>query len=259
MLPLLSCLDVAAQSNSAISQQYQTTHSDVTPASLVEVEMNSTNTIRLATADTSNRLAGVVGAKSLIELSNGKSGVQVVTSGLTLALVSDLNGSIATGDRITASPIAGIGMKATGDAVIVGTAQGDLSKVKQDTRTIKDKQGRSQTVHIGLVAVQVNVAFYSVDSGKASSYVPAFLQSLANNVSGHNVSETRVLIAALVLLLLFFGVAALLYSSVRSSITAIGRNPLSAHAVRKSLFEVGLTVLALLIFCTIIIYVILTA
>jgi hypothetical protein len=59
-------------------------------------------------------------------------------------------------------------------------------------------------------------------------------------------------------LMLFVIVGILLYSAVRSSIISIGRNPLSEQAVHKSLFEVGLAIVGVLIFTVIVIYLILT-
>lgn len=257
VLSIFSAPLVSAQGNSSISQEFKTKDSSVASAALVSIEKDNSNTISLSTMDEADKLLGVVGAKPLIELSGGNSGVQVVTSGLTLALVSDINGKVVNGDKVTASPIEGVGMKATTSAVIVGTAQGDLSSVSTETRTITTKDGKKQTVHIGLLPVQVGVAYYTVDDGKAS-FVPSFLQELANNVSGRNVSPVRVLVAALILLLLFVSITVLLYSAVRSSIISIGRNPLSESAVRKSLVEVGLTVAAVLVFAILIIYLVLT-
>jgi len=65
-------------------------------------------------------------------------------------------------------------------------------------------------------------------------------------------------VAALLVLFLFAAVIILLYSAVRSSIISIGRNPLSENAVRKGLLEVGLTVVGVLAFTVIVIYLILT-
>jgi hypothetical protein len=257
VLCLLSALPVSAQGNSSISQEFKTNDSNVSSAALVGIEKENSNTIELATIKEADKLLGVVGAKPLIELSGGASGVQVVTSGLTLTLVSDINGKVVNGDKVTASPIEGVGMKATENTVIVGTAQGDLANASTEERTITTKDGKKQTVNIGLLPVQVSVAYYTVDDGKAS-YVPAFLQELANNVSGRNVSPVRVLVAALILLLLFVSITVLLYSAVRSSIISIGRNPLSESAVRKSLVEVGLTVGTVLVFAILIIYLVLT-
>lgn len=259
MVALLNYLPVSAQNNSAIAQQYQTEQTGITAASLVSIKEGSSNTVELATADKANRLAGIVSNKPLIELSDGTNGIQVVTSGLTMALVGDVNGAVSAGDKITASPIEGVGMKATTDSVVVGTAQKNLKDVELDSRTITAKDGTKQVVHIGLLPVQVSVAFFSQNSSKETPFVPAFLQSMANGIAGHSVSETRVLIAGIILLLVIVAVAALLYASVRSSIISIGRNPLSAHAVRKSLVEVALGVLAVLLFATIIVYVVLTA
>lgn len=252
-------LPAAAQGNSAIAQQFQTQDSGITPAALVGAVQDNTNSVELATTEHADRLIGVVSNEPLIELSNGGSGVQVVTSGLTMALVSDLNGAVLSGDKIAVSPIEGVGMKATESATIVGTAQSDLSTAQAETRTITDKTGKEVTVEIGLVQMQVGVAYYTPASAQEdSSFMPSFLQEVADNVAGRNVSPMRVLVAALVLLLLFVSVTVLLYSAVRSSIISIGRNPLSQGAVRKSLLQVGLTVVTVLLFGVAIIYLVLT-
>jgi hypothetical protein len=254
MVVLAPSLPVAAQSNSAIAQQFQTTEKDITVASLVGTQQGKANSIELATAKHANRLVGVVSDYPLIELSNGESGVQVVTSGLTKVLVSDLNGAIAAGDKITISPIEGVGMKAMDDTTIVGTAQAALTDTQ--TKTIKDIAGKDVPVHIGLIPVQVGVVSYNAENGK-KTIIPSFLQEVANNVAGRNVSAVRVLMAALILLLLFVSVTILLYSAVRSSIISIGRNPLSERAVRKSLLQVGLTVLGVLSFAVALVYIVL--
>lgn len=258
VLPLFFALPGSAQGNSAIAQGFQTEDQGITAAALVGIEKDNPNSIKLSNIDTADRLVGVVSNNPLIDLSDGGSSVQVVTSGLTYGLVTDLNGDVKNGDKITASPIEGVGMKATESTVVVGTAQGSLSDVESKARTIKDEDGKSQTVRIGLIPIQVSVAYFSVETGKAS-FVPGFLQELANSVAGRNVSPIRVLVAALILLLLFVSVTVLLYSAVRSSIISIGRNPLSESAVRKSLLEVALTVIAVLAFATLTIYLVLTA
>lgn len=257
MLPLSLSVTAVAQSNSAIAQQFRIGEQGITAASLVSLEKDNSNSVVLATVDKSDQLVGVVGSSPLIELSNGESGIQVVTSGTTMALVSDLNGAIFTGDKITVSPISGIGMKAVEGVNVIGTASASLESIKTETREITDKLGKSQTVRIGLIPVQVSAAFYSPTTD-SSEFVPAFLQSMANNITGTAVSPMRVLIAALVLLLVLICVAALIYASIRSSIISIGRNPLSESAVRRSLLQVGGTVFGLLLFATIIITLILT-
>jgi hypothetical protein len=204
-----------------------------------------------------SQLLGVAGTKSLIELSNGQSAVQIVTSGLTQALVSNINGTVKTGDKITASPIAGVGMKATSSILIIGTAQADLSSVKSETRSVTDKSGKRTDVKIGAIPLQVDKVFYEAPSDQ-NSFLPPALQGFANGIAGRQVSAVRVLVASVLVVFLFGTVSILVYSSIRSSIISIGRNPLSENAVRKSLLEVGLTVVGILAFTVIVIYLLLT-
>jgi len=79
------------------------------------------------------------------------------------------------------------------------------------------------------------------------SILPQFLINIAKSVAGRDVSVARVLIALLVLLAGIGSIAVVLYSSVRSSILSIGRNPLAASAVHKSLLEVSLLALGILL------------
>ena len=246
-----------AESTSAISQGFTTTETDLTPGALVSLTSGSQNTIQLGNTERVNQLIGIIGDKPLLELSNSDKEVQVVISGTTLALVSDINGDIKSGDKITASPINGVGMKAHESSLVVGTAQDDLGSVTTTTRTINDKSGQPQSVKVGAVAVQVNVTYYVAPEDQ-NTFLPPFLQSLANSVAGKEVSAVRVLISSLVLIFGFASIAILLYSSIRSSIISIGRNPLSEGAVRKSLFEVGATALGILLVMLIAIYLVLT-
>ncbi len=258
-VPLLFfSVSAAAQGNSSISQRFQANQTGITPAALVSVEKDNPNAVELSDTISASRLVGVVNNQPLIGLSDGESGLDVVTSGNTIALISDVNGAVKTGDKITASPISGVGMKAIEATTIVGVAQASLDSIQTEAREVTDKTGHKRQVRIGLLPVQVGVASYAPEAKEQSSFVPPFLQSIANSVSGRNVSPVRVLVAALILILLFLSITVLLYSSVRSSIISIGRNPLSESAVRKSLFQVGLTVMILLLFAVAIVYLVLT-
>ncbi|MGH7157707.1 MAG: hypothetical protein ACREGD_01320 [Candidatus Saccharimonadales bacterium] len=248
---------LGAQGVSSIAQGFQTTDANIVAGALVSLKSDTPNSVELASPEKADQLIGIVGKDPLIGLSDGNNSVQVVTSGVTMALVSDINGGIKSGDKITASPIEGVGMRATQTGLVVGTAQASLDDVTTNERSIADKQGQQQTVKIGLVPVQVDTVFFAgVASG--SSFVPSVLQDLANSIAGREVSAVRILVAALLLILLLVSVVALIYSSVRSSIISIGRNPLSENAVQKSLLQVMLTTIGLLAFTVILVYLILT-
>ncbi len=246
-----------AESTAAISQGFKTTETDLATGALVSLTSGSQNTIQLSNTDRVNQLIGVIGDKPLIELSNSDKEAQVVISGTTLTLVSDINGDIKTGDKVTASPISGVGMKANASSLVVGTAQSDLSSATTTQKTVNDKKGQPQSVKIGGVPVQINITYYVAPEDK-NAFLPPFVQSLANAVAGKEVSPVRVLISSLVLVFGFISIAVLLYSSIRSSIISIGRNPLSEGAVRKSLFEVGATSLGILLVMLIAIYLVLS-
>lgn len=230
---------LAADDTAAISQGFKT-EGEVTPGAIVSFTDKSKNgAVKAANIDSADRLAGVVARKPLVELSGGTQQTQVVISGTVLALVSTINGSVSYGDKIAASPISGVGMKATESGLIVGTVAQDFSAAQQVTeRKVRDRKGVEQTVKIGLLPVQVNVSYYRAPDDD-QTILPAFLQQFVNAVAGRPVGLMRALIALALLVTGFGAATVLIYASVRSSIISIGRNPLSAPAVHRSLFEVG--------------------
>lgn len=228
----------------AIAQSFETDDSSVIEGALVSLEPGNAGFVELANTSNAHQLVGVVGKDPLIELGGNGSNVQVITNGVTVALVSDIDGEVKTGDKITASPILGVGSKASSGVMVVGTAQADLSTADTKEHFITDVNGTVHTVKIGLIPVQVSVVFFTEAGEK--SYVPSFLQEFANSVAGKQVSPIRVVIAILVLTLSFISVAVLLYAAVKSSIISIGRNPLSAGTVRKGLLQAGLTIVGIL-------------
>ena len=246
----------AGASDSSIARGFQAGDDEVVPGAIVSLESGTASTVELATLKNRGSLVGVVSAEALLEFVNGEP-IQVITGGATATLVSDLNGDIKAGDRITTSPIFGVGMKATESVVVAGTAQNDFDATKAKARTITAKDGKKSTVHIGTVSVLVSPGFFQLEDGQ-NALVPSAFQNLANNVAGRSVSAVRVLVVGLIILLMLTVVAVLVYSSVRSSIISIGRNPLSKSAVHKSLYQVGVTAFGVLAFTVIVVYLILT-
>lgn len=247
-----------AQNTAAISQGFQTNETNLTSGALVSLERSDKGKVELSNTDRVEQLVGLIGDKPLVSLSSNTTEIQVVISGIAPALVSNINGDINTGDKITASPINGVGMKATDSAQVIGTAQEDFKNIKTREITITDRDGKQQVVRAGTLPVQVNVTYYAAPEAKDQTFLPSFLQQIANSVAGREVSVTRVLVALLVLLAGFVCAGVLLYSSVQSSIISIGRNPLSEGAVHKSLLQVGATSVGILLVMVIAIYLVLT-
>lgn len=258
-LPVSATLAASASSAGSISQSYQTRASGIVAGTLLSVASAGSQTVSPATSS-GGGLVGVAASQPLLELSNaGGTSVQVVVSGVTATLVSDVNGTVKAGDKIAASPLAGIGEKATGSSEVVGTAQADLSSVDTVTRTVTGTHGSAVTVKVGLLPVAVNVAYYS--SGNAASavsaFVPPFLQDLANAVTGRDISPIRVIAAFVTLLAGLILAAVMLTTSIRSEIISVGRNPLAHNVLLHSLIDVILAALGVLLISLVAAYMVL--
>lgn len=250
---------VSAVDSGAISQGFTANSSNVAPGTIVSLVSGKSLVAPSNTKNVSN-IVGVADEKPLVELSgSGTNSVQVVVNGTVKALVSDVNGDIKTGDKITASPLDGIGMKATTPTEIVGTAQANLSSVPTVNKKVESSDGKiSHQAKVGLLPIVVNVAYYTTSSqGGVSSFVPPFLQTVANAVSGHQVSPLHVLLGALGLMLGFATAVIMLYVSIKSGVISIGRNPLAEGALRKGLVDVVIAAMGVLVITVVAVYIIL--
>lgn len=247
----------AAGTDAAISQGFSTSE-ELGQGTLVSLtEDAAKGAVVAANTDNGERLVGIVSDSSLVELSGTTNEVQVATSGTAYAFVSDINGEIKRGDKIAPSPVSGIGMKATESSQVLGTAGEDSSTAKLvSTRVATDRNGIEHTITIRLMTTQINVAYFQKPED-TDSFLPSFLTQFANAVVGRDVAPIRVLLSLVLLVAGFGGVAVLLYSSVRSSIISIGRNPLSSDAVHKGMFEVAGLALGILMVMLIAVYLVL--
>lgn len=243
-----------AQSSSTIAQSFKpdSSQGDIVAGALAATKGDE-NTVELATLSTANRLVGVVDDNPLVSLSKGGKETEVVLSGTTTVLVSDINGAIKSGDKITVSPVAGVGMKATIDGTVIGTAQDDFTVTS--TKNITDRDGKRHNIRIGYVKAQIGVAAYQAPG---SDFLPPFIQNAANSIAGQPVSLMRVLICSILLMLGFLTVVILVYTSIRSAMTSLGRNPLAAKVIRRGLYQVG--AISLVVVCGVLLasYLILT-
>lgn len=240
----------------SLSESYSS-EDDLAIGALVSVQDNQTDIVQAAESSNVENLLGVVIASgsSLLTLSNGKDDqVQVATTGTLPVLVSNINGEIKRGDHVTASPIKGVGMRASANIRVIGVAQGDMTNAKEET--YKDADGQQKKVKLGEVPVLVNVAYYFKEPEK--TVVPAAIQNVANSLAGKEVGTVPVLISAAIFLIMLIIVASLVYSMIRSSIISVGRNPLSQSAIYRDLVQLSGLVLAILGVGLVSIYLVLT-
>lgn len=247
-----------AHAQTDISKGYES-EDKVVVGSLVSLKNDSTDRIEAASTSSSSALLGVVinANTSSISLTSGSSTqVQVATSGTLAVLVTDINGAIQPGDHITASPIKGVGMKATTNSRIIGVAQGSIAPSSASKQTYTDASGAEKTALIGQVPIIVNVSYFFKEPEK--TIIPSALQNLANAFAGHQVSTLPIIISAAIFIVTIIIVASIIYSMIKSSIISVGRNPLSQSAIYRDLIQLSALVLVILAVAVVAIYFVLT-
>ncbi|MFO0862826.1 MAG: hypothetical protein U0516_03830 [Candidatus Saccharibacteria bacterium] len=200
------------------------------------------NTISLAVAGNEQYLYGVaVGSSDVVINVSGTARPPIITDGQAKVAATDINGEIQVGDQLTASPIAGVVMKATQSTRVLGTAAQSFATAGKDqttqTRVLTAKDGNTTTANIRLLPVVVNVSDYQ----SSSPSVPAVLlplQQILNGASGKTVSTERTILVTIIILIAVVVSLVILYSSASSSIRSIGRNPTAKNAIFLSLLQV---------------------
>jgi hypothetical protein len=181
---------------------------------------------------------------------------EVATNGVLQVLVSDINGAISNGDQITASPIGGVGMKATQNVRVIGISQGGLDTTSGSKQDYTDKDGKKKSVFIGLIPVQVSVSYFFKEPEK--TIVPSAIQNIANALAGKSVSTLPILISLAIFIITIIVVVSIIYAMVRSSIISVGRNPMSQSAIYRDIIQLSALVMAILAVGMISIYLVLT-
>jgi hypothetical protein len=232
-----------------ITQGYNTDN-PIQRATLVSLTLDDPLKIEPASLDNIERLHGVVVARNdaTFVLTAEDEETLVATNGRFEMFVSDENGVIQQGDFITVSRVVGIGLKASESEVsIVGKANGSFdgkTAVLSTTEAIVN--GVNQIVSIGRIQVDVGVAGNPLYVPTKAN-VPGILEEFASSVAYKPVSATRVYISMFMLLATGVVSGTLLYSGVRNSVVAVGRNPLSKKSITKSLLQIILTSVIILL------------
>lgn len=257
LLGALLLIPAAAAASTLVSQGYQTS-GNLPDGSIVSLENNSSTNVDSSTLANANNILGVVIASdnSQLSLSNTQGNqVQVATSGVEPVLVSDINGNISSGDPITASPISGVGMKATNSAKIIGIAQDSFPNSTSSKQSYSNKTGQ-HSVNLGDTSVLINVSYFTKQPDK--TIIPAALQNIANDVAGKTVNSIPILVSMAIFIITLVVVVSIVYSMIRSSIISVGRNPMSQAAVYRDVIQLSSLVIIILGVALVSIYIILT-
>lgn len=246
----------AIMSAQSISQSYDTS-SNVHHGMIVMIDPKNSKRILPLTKDSPTSMHGIVVAANETVLSLGGDGttsqVYVANNGKYEVLVSTQNGAIKAGDLISISSLDGIGMKASNaQSVVLGKALTgfDGKQNVSSTMTLKTSIGKNE-VAIGKIVVDISIAHNPLSVSVTGPPVPAFLKKAGEVISGKPVSTVRLYISVVILIITVFVTGSLLYGGVRSSLVAIGRNPLAKKSIGRGLVQViilGLTIFVLGLF-----------
>jgi len=244
-----------ATASAPVTQGYNTGEA-IPIGSIVGLQKDSRDTIVASSTTSVDTILGVVVNQdsSPLVISGGANQVQVATNGPVSVLVSDINGPIAQGDQITASPIKGIGMRATVNTKVVGVAQGGMSGTTK--QTVKDEAGKDREITIGEAPVLVSVSYHYQQPEK--TVIPQAFQNIANSVAGKRVDSLPIIISGVIFIIMLITVSSIVYAMIRSSIVSVGRNPMAQSAVFRGIIQLSILVIAIIGVSIIAIYLILT-
>jgi hypothetical protein len=233
---------LSSAASASITRRFNTT-AKLVVGNLVSIS-TTPDTVVPATFSNLAALYGVV-----TEVGTGT--VQVADTEVAPTLVSVSNGNINIGDPITASGLSGVGQKATTSTRVVGYAQADFTaKTKgATTQSFKDKSGKSHQIIFGAIPVLLGVGSYLAPAPPPGSEntggIPPAVQNFFNSIAGHQVDSTRVVLSLFLMTVVVVVIGVLVSTSVRRSLTAIGRNPLARASVLRGLAQVVVVALAL--------------
>jgi hypothetical protein len=246
MLLGLAFLPTLATAATLISQGF-VADGALAPGSIVSLQKDSSTNVTSTTVSNVNNIIGVVidNGNSQVSISSTTGNqVQVATSGVEQVLVSDINGSISTGDQITASPIAGVGMKATASTKVLGVSQGNFPNSTTTSQSYTDKSKQKHTVKLGQAPVLISVSYYYKAPDK--TIIPATVQNLANALAGKQVNSLPIIISISIFIVTLIVVVSIIYSMIHSSIISVGRNPMSQAAVYRNVIQLSVLVVIIL-------------
>jgi hypothetical protein len=212
---------------------------------IVKVKKEDAKKVEPVTRESADQMHGVtVNANDApVTLSDDGQKVFVATTGHYDLLVSDQAGAISTGDYVTISAIAGVGMKAgSKDAYVIGRALAAFDGKQNVTGAseLKDSAGQTQKVNLGRVQVDITVARNPLLKGEDPN-VPEFLRKATEAIAGKPVNAVRIYIGIVVFLISTLIAASLMYGGIKSALISVGRNPLARKRIIRSMFQVVVT------------------
>ncbi|HEY0965711.1 MAG TPA: hypothetical protein VGE13_04515 [Candidatus Saccharimonadales bacterium] len=220
---------------------------------IVQLTGKESQRVTVATQSKLADMFGVVVDENQLPLKVSNSKLQnetfVAVSGTYNVLVSTQGGSITSGDYVTLSSVNGVAMKAsTKQKTVFGRANApfDGRGVTLGRTTLKDSAGKTQAVTLGIIPVTIDIK-RNPNEKSTKTEVPEFLERIGQAIAEKEVSAIRIYLSMAITAVSLIAAIVVLYAGVRNSIISIGRNPMSKKSIFRSLLEIILTSILILV------------
>lgn len=248
LLPITLSGIAAAQ---AVVQSYST-DTPLEPGIIVQLDPKDSSKVMPATQANIDHIHGVVvspnDAPVSLQTSTSSQQAYVATTGEYQVLVSDQQGPIAKGDFITLSSVAGVGMKAgVNDTVVLGKALNAFNGKQNVVATTSLKGGSTSQVHLGYVGLDLSLSHNPLYRNSTKTEFQAALERFAESVAHKPVSLVHIYMALTVLFVTVIVSGVMMYTGLRGSMLAIGRNPMAKSHILKAMIQSILTSLVVLV------------
>ncbi len=242
---------VQAVSAQAVVQSYNT-DSPLAPGIIVQLDSKDPTKVKAATQASLDKIHGVVvspnDAPVSLQSTSNTQQVYVATTGEYRVLVSDQGGAIAKGDYITLSSVAGVGMKAgPTDTVVLGKSLNSFDGKKNVVATTDVKGGQSSKASLGYVALDLSLSHNPLYKNSTKTEFQAALEKFAASVAHKPVSLAHIYMALTVLFVTVIVSGVMMYTGLRGSMLAIGRNPMAKSHILKAMIQAILTSVVVLV------------
>lgn len=242
----LSGVSFAAESiTNSVTQSYEADE-PLQRGIIVVIDEGNANKVRPAKLEEIERVHGVVvnNNDAPVTLSIEGQQVFVATTGRYQILVSNENGPIKVGDYVTLSSLQGVGMKADEqrNKIVFGKA---LEALDDSSEVITTTKLGEREIVLGRVMVDITVSKNPLLKGVEPN-VPSFLKKAVETIAGKPVDALRAYVSLAIFVLTVGISGTLMYGGVKSGIISIGRNPLSKKTIIRSIFQIVLVSLIVL-------------
>jgi hypothetical protein len=213
------------------------------------VSLNSNQTVSLSNVNNSSNLLGVSIKKntSNISYNSVSPSLEVGTNGIYQLYVSNINGEINAGDRISPSIVDGVGQKASLPGRVIGVAQSSFNP--SSTGTVKRYvNSQHPNIYFGQITVNVFVSDFSgIQISTSTNNLVSKFQNFSSKVLNKKINQNNALMGLVILSVGMIIALFMLAFSLISTVKNIGRNPLAKTEILRYFLLIMLMVLAIII------------